>query len=791
MTDLLAEAHETLSFHGTPFDSLASTAQPAPSPTTALTPVAAPTPTATTALSPARTQAPATPSRSTQDSARPVAGDLAARVVARLRESVITAHASALATQEVLQHYRLAALTDQATRHTTAERLPGHINQTPLLGQAGAGQATPAHPGGAGQTGRSRHAGTDQTVLLSSACSAQATPSGDHQPTSIVAMRHFMVTASRAADGTLSITHTAIEATTTRRHPDPATTEGAFKPLARATATTLAPADLDRLRAGDIAGVFGRAYDQGDLNPMVRLATGRHGVLTHVTELTRRAGRWNHGTLRGRATLTGDNVTAVLEAASQAAQVFALNLGLHLCLPDAELLVHGGEVALGDPAGEVELTLTLSDVDMIPRPWLRAEVELVAHGTVVAQVHGLRLEVRERPGVVIGPDEGGVIPRDFGRRNADGEPALLNEFHMIHSSRGDLAITLGPEFARCADRRATRMPSGGLRLCDRVMRVDGRRHQLSRGAGDTEYDSPADSWYYAETANASMPNVIYMETSLQSALLLGYFLGATLTDTDDYSLRNLDGTATVLREVDLRDKTIKQHSELVNTSVLSGAVLQSFTYELSVDGEPFYRGESLFGFFNEKALANQTGLDGGTYVPTWLERQASAPRVRTVRVGRRGPDGPARSTAHLDLIDEIQVVDNGGEHGQGYLRAVRPVRDTDWFFRRHFHLDPVMPGSLGVEAVLQAMQEWLVDTGLANGLVAPEFVLPTGLPLSWRYRGQILATDAEMTLEVHIKRVEHGDQRVRVVGDASVWKPGMRIYQLDDVAVECRGVGAR
>lgn len=650
-------------------------------------------------------------------------------VLRRIRDSVVAAHASALGAQEALQRLRLARI---------------------------AGAAATGAPG--------------------------------RQPEG----RFFTVTALRTDGNGLAVRARPLDRPARRALPGPATTEGAFKPLARTTATRIGEPGLRTLREGDIATVFGAAYDQRGDNPQIRLLETRHGTLTEVVSTQRRAGRWNHGTLGARCALPGaetDPVAAVVEAVAQAAQVFALNLGLHLCFADAAFEFGAAEVELaGALPHRADLDLAVSDVDMIPRPWLTAEAELSVNGDVVARVGGLRLEIRERPGVPVGPEAGGVVPRFLGRRNANGEQALLGEFHMIHSSRGDLAIPLGPEFARCAGRRATRMPSGGLRLCDRLMSVEGTRHQLQSGKGESEYDSPADSWYYLESANASMPNVIYMETSLQSALLLGYYLGATLTDpNEDYSLRNLDGTATVLREVDLRDKTIRQRSQLLSTSVLSGAVLQSFSYELSVDGEPFYRGESLFGFFNEQALANQNGLDNGGYVPTWLERQPSPPPVRTIRVGEREPGGPARNTGHLSLLEEVQVVDGGGEHGRGYLRAVRPVNENDWFFRRHFHLDPVMPGSLGVEAVIQAMQEWLVDSGLAAHLREPEFVLPTSLPMSWRYRGQILATDKEMTLEVHLKDVRDDGERVTVVGDANVWKPGLRIYHIEDVAVELRG----
>ncbi|PKV97606.1 3-hydroxymyristoyl/3-hydroxydecanoyl-(acyl carrier protein) dehydratase [Amycolatopsis echigonensis] len=578
--------------------------------------------------------------------------------------------------------------------------------------------------------------------------------------------------------------------------PSPATTMSAFKALARTQVTSLDQAALAELAGGDIAAVFGAAYDQHGDNPDLRLASGAHANLTRVTELTRHGGPWHRGRLRAEYLAHTGDILGAIELAWQAAQVFALQTGLHLCL--AGVRFHAGntrsEVDIDAPLdGTGELILDVVSIDLIPRPWLRVRAELRKAGAVVARVRDLVLEIREAPGTPVAPEIGGVISTSFGRYNADGERALLNEFHMTHSARGDLGIALGPEFSAYAGRRATRMPNHGLQLCDRVMAVEGRRGDLTSATARTEYDSPADSWYYAETANASMPNVVYMETSLQSALLLGYFLGATLTaPEEDYSLRNLDGTATVLREVELRGKTIRQKTQLLSTTVLVGAVLQSFSYELSVDGEPFYRGESLFGFFNETALANQNGLDNGAFVPTWFDAQQTPPAFRTIDVAaRRAEPGEVRAAqGHLALLDTVDVVDGGGKHGRGYLRAVRPVADGDWFFAYHFHLDPVMPGSLGVEAVLQALQEWALDAGLADGLTAPEFVVPAGLPLSWRYRGQILADDREMTLEVHIEDVQRRPGRVRVIAEASVWKPGLRIYELTGVAVELRGAGA-
>jgi 3-hydroxymyristoyl/3-hydroxydecanoyl-(acyl carrier protein) dehydratase len=594
--------------------------------------------------------------------------------------------------------------------------------------------------------------------------------------------------------------------------PIPVTSEEQFKPLARTPVRDLDAEALARLARGDVAGVFGAAYDQEGNNASVR-ADG--SLLFSVSGLSPRGGAWGRGRLTARTmplaavhpeavhpeAAAGDDVArAVIAAVTQAAQVAALSFGLHLCLADATLAgecpglpTAPARADVRPVSGPVELLIDITAVDLVPRPYLRADAEVRADGATIGYVRDVTVAVVERPGVPIGPEVGGLPSRWLGRRGATGERAILSEFHLAQCCRGDQGIGLGPEFARYTGRKATRPPDGGLLLVDRVMEINARRGVLDRGTHRTEYDSHADSWYYQDTANASMPNCVYMETSLQAALMLGYYAGATLAMPDEtVSLRNLGGTATVLREVDLRDKTISEDAELLSTSLVPGSSLQSFAYTQSADGEPYYRGETLFGYFSDAAMANQTGLDAGRNLPTWLEAQQARPRTRTIDIAARRADPAARLAArrHLALLDEIGVVDGGGKFGLGYLWATRAIDPDDWFFARHFRYDPVVPGSLGVEAVLQAMQEWLLDTGHGGQLRDPRFVLPVGQPFGWKYRGQLLPTDREFTIEVHITSVQHRPGRVRAVAEASLWKPGLRIYHLTDAAVELREEGA-
>ncbi|AYF78827.1 beta-ketoacyl synthase [Nocardia yunnanensis] len=535
--------------------------------------------------------------------------------------------------------------------------------------------------------------------------------------------------------------------------------EGAFKPLARTHVSSLDGAALRLLSSTEMSAVFGDTHRRIGVEVTARLAATTPLTLTEVTAIELYGGTGNG---RVVATFDGDPRAAAL----QAAEVFALYTGMPLCLSGSTLTGGVGDTETGFGSGTVDVVV--QRLDLVPRPFLQATATLDGGQTL-----DVTAMVAERLGAEVGP--GQAVPR-----------VLLNEFHMAHLARGDQAIAMGPEFAEYTGVRATRLPTGGLLLVDRVLRFDGARGNLESASYDTEYDSPADSWYYGDTANDSMPHFVYMETSLQAALLMGYYAGPTLTQPGaTLSLRNLGGTATVLRQIDLRGKTIQQSSRLLSTTVLPGSSLQTFDYTLSVDGEPFYRGETMFGYFSDQALANQTGLDAGRYVPSWLSQHPeTATRVIDVAARRADPGSRACARRTLALIDRVEVVDGGGNYGAGYLRSLRTIDPRDWFFARHFHLDPVIPGSLGVESVIHAVQEWMLDAGFADGMADPVFRIPRDIAFSWRYRGQFLPTDGTVELEAHIKSVHHGPHGATVVVDGSLWKPGLRIYELIDLSVE-------
>ncbi|KQV19129.1 MULTISPECIES: type I polyketide synthase [unclassified Kitasatospora] len=595
-----------------------------------------------------------------------------------------------------------------------------------------------------------------------------------------------------------------------------ALTKGSFKPLADTDRNHLTAEHLELLAQGRPGEVFGphHAQDAG-LNPALRLPVAKLRMIDELT-IDRTGGPRGLGLLTASKQLEpnawyfechfpDDPVLAgsmVAEGAVQALQSYLLHQGMHLVLPDArfqtiiglqtEVQVRG---QITPQHTEIRYEIEVMELTLLPRPSVIADVLVYLGDKPVIRMHNFGIQIREKEGTPYRPGEGGV-PVFLGRRNRSGEPAMINELHLAHAAKGDLGTAMGPEFDVYANSRAPYIPNGDFQFVDRIMSLKGTRGDLNPGSEMvTEYDSPADAWYYTQNSHPHMPNAVYMESSLQAAILLGYYLGATLKRPEEqYAIRNLDGRATLVKDLDLRGKTIRHHSKLLMTSAMSGAVLQNFSYELSADGEVFYTGESLFGYFSDAALANQAGLDSGKFVAPWIEQERpAADRVRRIELPVDAPafTDPSGGRLHLPgehyaLVDRVDLVADGGRHGAGYLHGYREVRPDEWYFDCHFHRDPVMPGSLGVEAVLQALRLFVLEEGLAEGIENPRFGLATEIETGWRYRGQILRHDRELSFDVHVKEIRREPGRVVVIADADLWKPGLRIYELTDVAIEVR-----
>ncbi|MEV6774638.1 3-hydroxyacyl-ACP dehydratase [Streptomyces syringium] len=557
-----------------------------------------------------------------------------------------------------------------------------------------------------------------------------------------------------------------------------------FRPLAPTTRPRLDASDLALLAAGRAAEVFGPSFRLPGDRPTPAGPAGFR-LLDEVTFSGLRAGRYRQGHLTA-TTRPGARAgwASLLEAAWQALQVHALRLGLHLCLPAPRFHPWNGEATGIDVpdtsrlGGPLTLEADIVSVGLVPRPHVVADVCVLDGPHLVARLHGAGTVLREEPGAAIGPRD----PAHTLRHTTGGAPTYTHELHLAHAAEGDLGVTYGPS-GTSSQRIRPRPPRGDMLMVDRMLTAPYRQGEYPTGVTyTTEYDVPDDAWYLEENGGTA-PNLLYLETSIQAAAFAGAATGAGLEyPRENLTTRNLEGQACLLRAVDLRGRTVRQHTTLLAHTPLPGAVLQRYGYELTLGDDTFYRGQTVHGFFTEPALAQQQGMDAGRRVPPWLHRQEPPPpTARSLDLD----GGPRPGQGRLDFLAgaEAELVPDGGTHKAGYLLCTKPVRADDWYFAQHFLHDPVMPGSCGVEMLFQMVKAFLFHTGVITESRLHALTPHPGAELRWIYRGQILPHHRQVQAEVHIRDVRREADRLVVRADGNVRRDGMRIYAVENIAL--------
>ncbi|MCP4989608.1 MAG: beta-hydroxydecanoyl-ACP dehydratase, partial [Colwellia sp.] len=410
------------------------------------------------------------------------------------------------------------------------------------------------------------------------------------------------------------------------------------------------------------------------------------------------------------------------------------------------------------------------------------------------------------------PKEKGVTPiQHFEAPMVAGQNRVPNQapftpWHMFEFATGNISNCFGPDFDVYKGRIPPRTPCGDLQVVTQVVEVQGERLDLKKTSSCiAEYHVPEDAWYFTKNSvNNWMPYSLIMEIALQPNGFISGYMGTTLKYPEkDLFFRNLDGSGDLIKQVDLRGKTIVNKSVLLSTTMAGGMIVQSFTFELYVKDESkaaqsldshdlFYKGTAVFGYFGSDALTNQLGIDNGKITHPWFEDN-NTPKSDIKMIDLSNSNLPLYQApankphyklagGQMNFIDTVSIVEGGGKAGIAYVHGERTIDATDWFFRYHFHQDPVMPGSLGVEAIIELMQTYALENDLGKDFVNPRFIAPTTL-VKWKYRGQITPLNKQMSLDVHITDIIREDGEVRLVGDANLSKDGLRIYEVKDIVL--------
>ena len=208
-------------------------------------------------------------------------------------------------------------------------------------------------------------------------------------------------------------------------------------------------------------------------------------------------------------------------------------------------------------------------------------------------------------------------------------------------------------------------------------------------------------------------------------------------------------------------------------------IIESFDVRCYLGDTEVYELDTVFGFFPPEAFEDQAGL------PTSDAQRAAFDAPSNVAIDLK--QAPAKYCAGtlrvaepmLLMIDRVTQLElDGGAAGLGLIKGEKDVDPGEWFFKAHFYQDPVQPGSLGIEAMLQLLQVFMIEKGLGEGIANPRFEgIATDLPHVWKYRGQVVPENEVITTTMEIVEVGEDDKGVYALADTSLWVDGKRIYE--------------
>jgi 3-hydroxymyristoyl/3-hydroxydecanoyl-(acyl carrier protein) dehydratase len=574
---------------------------------------------------------------------------------------------------------------------------------------------------------------------------------------------------------------------------------------------------VDALRRGDLVAAFGPEFSRAMLKSPMPLPGGMLKLVDRALRIEATGGRYGLGRIRCEADIHPDDWFLTCHFVDD--QVMPGTLMYECCLHTLRVLLmrmgwvcEDGEARFEPVAGvasklkcrgqviattkKVVYEISLKEIGFRPEPYVICDALMYADGKPIVDITNMSLRLvgmsRERLDAIWSAASG---------------VALFTRDQVLEFATGNPSKAFGDRyFPFDRDRFIARLPGAPYSFIDRVTHIANCEpwKLAPGGSAVVEYDVPPDAWYFASNRCDYMPYCVLNEIALQACGWMAAYLGSALTSPDDLLFRNLGGNATQHRDVRPNVVTLTTNIKLTKVSPAAGMIILQFDFDTRNRDGSVYSGDTTFGFFTRTALATQVGLkDARLIQPPPSDSEGWTGPVST---------DPPFPDAMLRMVDWIAWTEDGGRSRSdrietiaersstmGIIEGRARVNPDAWFFKAHFYQDPVWPGSLGLESLVQllkvfAHRRWGVarsrvglvqDTEPALTRSVSEGgwqALVPGVPHRWTYRGQILPTATEVTIQAYITELD--DSRRFLKADGLLAVDGRIIYQMNDFSVQ-------
>lgn len=574
--------------------------------------------------------------------------------------------------------------------------------------------------------------------------------------------------------------------------------------------------EVEALRKGDLSSCFGDHFCEIELTESLRLPAGRMKLIDRILRLDPEGGRYGLGMIRAEADIHPDDWfltchfmddmvmpgTLMYECCAHTLRVFIQRMGWVSEKPGVcyepvigvkSILKCRGPVT--PDTKSVIYEIEIKEIGYAPEPYVIADAHMYADDLYIVTFKDISMKMT---GIT-----GAEIESFWKARKADSDiqypgeekEILFDREKLLAFSTGKPSEAFGNRYRPFdAKRFIARLPAPPFLFIDRIMKIEPEQWVLKPdGWIEAEFDVDPDAWYFRANRVSSIPFVALLEIALQPCGWLAAYMGSALKNDKDLKFRNLGGTGIMHNDISPDYLTLTTRARSTRVSEAGDMIIEQFDFELLHRDRMIYAGDTNFGFFTNEALTQQAGIRDAAkraYIPAPEELQDARSYIfEDVHPLFPGDDeidsapSLAMPAKALRMIDTVETyIPDGGPHGLGFIRGVKKVDPKEWFFRAHFHQDPVCPGSLGIESFLQLLKFIALDRWkhLAK---SHKFEIMTEKQHKWTYRGQIIPENARVEVEAVVTGIQD-TPLPSIQADGFLKIDGLYIYEMNNFGIK-------
>ena len=573
--------------------------------------------------------------------------------------------------------------------------------------------------------------------------------------------------------------------------------------------------DLQHFRDGDAYRCFGKGFELAASHTRTpNIPDGRLNLLDHVPLFDPEGGPWGRGYLRAETHVPVDAWfydghfnndpcmpgTLMADAATQALSFAMAAMGFTIRRDGWRFEPVSGELArflcrgqvVPDGPHTLDYEVFIEEVIDGDEPEVYASLLCTSDGLKVFQCRrfGMRL-VPDYPLTTMREYlEGAEPPRLVGPGDSD----VRGDYEaLLACAWGRPSDAFGSMFAKFDGAlKCPRLPGPPYHFISSIVSVDVAPGSAGEGGiMVSTLDLDPEAWYFEE-GQGHMPYAVVVEAFLQPCGWFASYLNFFADTVGDVAFRNLDGVSTLHKQIHRDMGTLTFTTRLTRFAKAGGTSIVFFEVECEDEHGPVLTLTTDFGFFSPKVLEDQRGLATTDEMRARRDEESPTPPLPLLDGGGALAHLPAMSSGKLRMVDEITGFwPDAGDAGLGRIRAYQKLHPDSWYFKAHFYEDPVQPGSLGLEALVQTSRALMHLKGWLDGIENPVWEHPiVGMPLEWRYRGQVVPLNHEVITEVEaleVEIVEGESVTLQIYG--TQWVDGLRIYEVPAFAIRVRAGG--